>query len=68
MSHSANPSQHGVAGLNICYIGNNYNPNLTLIPVNNLFLMRNGADSIDYITIVSWRIADVHVIISDMIG
>jgi len=68
MCDRANPSQFGVAGLNICNIGNNNNPNLQSIPINNLFLMRNGANSIDYITIVSRRTADVSVIISDMIG
>ncbi len=68
MCDRANPSQFGVAGLNICNIGNNNNPNLQTIPLNNLFLMRNGANSIDYITIVSRRASDVSVIISDMIG
>ena len=68
MCDRANPSQHGVAGLNICNIGNNNHPNLRSIPPNNLFLMCNGANSIDYITIVSRRVGDVSVIISDMIG
>ncbi len=68
MCDRANPSQYGIAGLNICNIGNNNNPNLQSIPPNNLFLMRNGANSIDYITIVSGSAADVSVITSDMIG
>jgi len=68
MCDRANPSQFGVAGLNICNIGKNNNPNLQSIPPNNLFLMCNGANSIDYITIVSRRVGDVSVIISDMIG
>ena len=68
MCDRANPSQFGVAGLNICNIGNNNNPNLRSTPPNNLFLLDNGANSIDYITIVSRRVGDVSVIISDMIG
>jgi hypothetical protein len=68
MCDRANPSQFGVAGLNICNISNTNNPNLQSIPPNNLFLMRNGANSIDYITIVSRRVADVSVIISDLIS
>jgi hypothetical protein len=68
MSYRENPSQFGVAGLNIYNYGNINNPNLQSISPNNLFLMRNGANSIDYITIVSRSIADVKIIISDMIG
>lgn len=68
MCYRANPSQFGVAGLNIYSYGNTNNPNLRSIPPNNLFLMDNGIGSIDYITIVSRRVADVSVIISDMIG
>jgi len=64
MCDRANPSQFGVAGLNICNIGNTNNPNLRTIPPNNLFLMDNGTGSIDYISIVSRRVADVSVIIS----
>ena len=67
MSFKSNPSVNGVAGLNIYNFGNTNNPQLTSIPPNNLFLMRNGANSVDYITIVSRAIADVKVIISSAI-
>ncbi len=69
MSFKANSSGGlGSAGLNICSIGNIPNPNLTSIPSNNLFFMRNGADSIDYITVVSKSAADVRVVIEDLVG
>jgi len=69
MSFKANSSGGlGSAGLNICSIGNIPNPNLTSIPSNNLFFMRNGADSIDYITVVSKSAADVRVVIEDLLG
>jgi len=69
MSFKANSSGGlGSAGLNICSIGNIPNPNLTSVPSNNLFFMRNGADSIDYITVVSKSAADVRVVIEDLLG
>jgi len=69
MSFKANSSGGlGSAGLNICSIGNIPNPNLTSIPSNNLFFMRNGAGSIDYITVVSKSSADVSVVIEDLLG
>jgi hypothetical protein len=69
MSFKANSSGGlGSAGLNICSIGNIPNPNLTSIPSNNLFFMRNGAGSIDYITVVSKSAADVRVVIEDLLG
>ena len=58
----------GVAGLNICSIGSINNPRLDIVPSNNLFFMRNGANSIDYITIVSTNVADVRCFIEDMIS
>jgi hypothetical protein len=69
MSFKANSSGGlGSAGLNICSIGNIPNPNLTSVPSNNLFFMRNGADSIDYITVVPKSAADVRVVIEDLLG
>ena len=58
----------GAAGLNICSIGNINNPRLDTVPPNNLFFMRNGANSIDYITVVSTSQADVRCFIEDMIS
>ena len=57
-----------VAGLNACAIG--YPPNTTLqtIMPNNLFVVKNGMGSIDYITVISTNAADCRVIIEDMIG
>ena len=69
MSMKANPTPNlGAAGLNICSIGNINNPRLDIIPSNNLFFMRNGANSIDYITVVSTNVADVRCFIEDMIS
>ena len=69
MSMKANPTANlGVAGLNICSIGSINNPRLDIVPSNNLFFMRNGANSIDYITIVSTNVADVRCFIEDMIS
>ena len=69
MSMKANPTANlGAAGLNICSIGNINNPRLDTVPPNNLFFMRNGANSIDYITIVSTNPADVRCFIECMIS
>lgn len=69
MSMKANPTANlGAAGLNICSIGNINNPRLDTVPPNNLFFMRNGANSIDYITVVSTSQADVRCFIEDMIS
>ena len=69
MSMKANPTLGlGAAGLNICSIGNINNPRLDTVPPNNLFFMRNGANSIDYITVVSTSQADVRCFIEDMIS
>ena len=69
MSMKANPTANlGAAGLNICSIGSINNPRLDIVPSNNLFFMRNGANSIDYITVVSTHIADVRCFIEDMIS
>lgn len=68
MSFKAAGSGLGQAGLNVCSIGNISNPSLTSVPPNNLFFMRNGANSIDYITVVSKSTADVRVIIEDLLG
>ena len=68
MSYKNTPAPPGVAGLNACAIG--YPPNTTLqtIMPNNLFVIKNGAGDINYITVVSTNPADVRVIIEDMIG
>ena len=69
MSMKANPTANlGAAGLNICSIGSINNPRLDIVPSNNLFFMRNGANSIDYITVVSTNVADVRCFIEDMIS
>ena len=69
MSMKANATPGlGAAGLNICSIGNINNPRLDTVPPNNLFFMRNGANSIDYITVVSTNPADVRCFIEDMIS
>ena len=59
---------NGAAGLNACAIG--YPPNTTLqtIMPNNLFIIKNGAGDINYITVVSTNAADCRVIIEDLIG
>ncbi len=68
MSYKANSSPLGPQGFNVCSIGNISNPSLTSVPPNNLFFMRNGANSIDYITVVSKSVADLRVIIEDLLG
>jgi hypothetical protein len=59
---------NGVAGLNACAIGYPHNPTLQTIMPNNLFVVKNGAGSIDYITVVATSPADVRCIIEDIIG
>jgi hypothetical protein len=59
---------NGVAGLNACAIGYPHNPTLQTIMPNNLFVIKNGQGSIDYITVVATTLADVRVIIEDLIG
>jgi hypothetical protein len=59
---------NGVAGLNACAIGYPHNPTLQTIMPNNLFVIKNGAGSIDYITVVATTPADVRVILEDLIG
>jgi hypothetical protein len=68
MSFKAAGSGLGQAGLNVCSICNISNPSLTAVPPNNLFFMRNGGNSIDYITVVSKSVADVRVVIEDLLG
>jgi len=59
---------NGAAGLNACAIG--FPPNTTLqnIIPNNLFVIKNGMGSIDYITVISTNAADCRVIIEDLLG
>ena len=59
---------NGSAGLNACSIGFPPNPTLQAVMPNNLFVIKNGAGSIDYITVVSSSPADARVIIEDLIG
>jgi hypothetical protein len=59
---------NGAAGLNACAIGYPPNTKLQSIMSNNLFVIKNGAGSIDYITVVSTNPADIRCIIEDMIG
>lgn len=59
---------NGSAGLNACAIGFPHNPTLQTIMPNNLFVIKNGAGSIDYITVVSTTAADCRCIIEDLIG
>jgi len=59
---------NGSAGLNCCAIG--YPPNTTLqtIMPNNLFVIKNGTGSINYITVISTNQSDCRCIIEDLIG
>jgi hypothetical protein len=68
MSYKNNAAPPGVAGLNACGIGYPHNPTLQTIMPNNLFIIKNGAGSIDYITAVSTNPLDCRVIISDLLG
>ena len=68
MSYKNTAASPGVAGLNACAIGFPHNPTLQTIMPNNLFVIKNGAGSIDYITVVSTSQADVRCIIEDLLG
>ena len=68
MSYKNTAAPPGVAGLNACAIGFPHNPTLQTIMPNNLFVIKNGAGSIDYITVVSTTQADVRCIIEDLLG
>ena len=69
MSYKNNAAPpNGTAGLNATAIGFPPNPRLQSIMPNNLFVLKNGAGSIDYITVVSTAIADCRIIIEDLIG
>jgi hypothetical protein len=59
---------NGVAGLNACAIGFPPNPTLQAVMPNNLFVIKNGAGSVDYITVVSSSPADCRCIVEDLIG
>ncbi len=58
----------GNAGLNACAIWFPPNTTLQTIMPNNLFVVKNGAGSIDYITVISRSVADCRVIIEHLIG
>jgi hypothetical protein len=68
MSEKANPASPGVAGLNICAIGFPENYLLKTIMPNNIFLMRNDTNNFNFLSIISTDIADVRVIIEDMLN
>ncbi len=69
ISYKANAAPNGgPAGLNACAIGFPPNTTLQTIMPNNLFVVKNGAGSVDYITVVSRSVADCRVIIEDLIG
>jgi hypothetical protein len=68
MSYKNTAAPPGVAGLNACAIGYPHNPTLQTIMPNNLFVMKNGAGDINYITCVSTNPLDCRVIISDLLG
>jgi hypothetical protein len=59
---------NGAAGLNACAIGFPQNTTLQNIMPNNLFVIKNGMGSIDYITVISTNAADCRVIIEDLLG
>ena len=68
MSFKASAAPGGVAGLNCAAIGFPTNTTLTNILPNNLFLIRNGQNSIDYITVISRSPADCRCILEDLLS
>lgn len=64
---NASPSL-GNAGSNACAIGFPPNTTLQAILPNYLFVNKNGAGSIDYITIISRSAADMRLIIEDLLA
>ncbi len=68
MSFKAVAAPPGEAGLNITAVGFPVNLTLTNIPQNNIFLIRNGTNSLDYISLVSTNIANVSCVIEDLLS
>ena len=70
MSYKANAASggQGAAGVNIFSIGVPNNPNLNIIPPNNIFILSNPFNDFNYITLVSTVPADIRVIIEDLIS
>lgn len=68
LSYKANAAPGGVAGLNAAAIGFPENINLTNILPNNIFVIKNGLNSIDYITIIARSICDCRIIIEDLLS
>lgn len=69
MSNKANAGGSGTkVGINIQAIGKPENPFLNNLMKNNLFILRNGNNNFDYLTIVSKEIADVRVFIEDLLA
>lgn len=68
LSFKANSAPGGTAGLNASAIGFPENTTLTKILPNNIFVIKNGTNSIDYITVISRSAADCRVIIEDLLS
>ena len=69
MSNKANAgSPFGDAGINLCATGFPINYKLDKIMANNIFLMRNNTNNFNYISIITRQIADVRVVISDLLN
>lgn len=69
MSNKANAgSPFGDAGINLCATGFPINYKLDKIMANNIFLMRNNTNNFNYISIITRQIADVRVIITDLLN
>lgn len=70
MSDKANPGSSGIGkqNLNICALGTPENYYLDKVMPNDLFLMRSPFAYFDRICVLSTRIADVRVIIEDLLN
>jgi hypothetical protein len=70
MSDKANPGSSGIGkqSLNICALGTPENYYLDKVMPNDLFLMRSPFANFDRICVLSTRIADVRVIIEDLLN
>jgi hypothetical protein len=70
MSYKANAGFGGLGKqyLNICALGTPENYYLDRYMPNNLYLMRNVFADFNYISVISTKVADVRVIIEDLLN
>ncbi len=69
MSQKANSAPDGgLAGVNIQAVGIPQSPFLNTIAPNNIFLLRNGSDKFNFISVVTTSQSDVRCFIEDLLA